>query len=54
MSLQHMLIYPMAHLKNNATLAIKGKEINSNVPAILISHLAVDVVFKDMVSGVSF
>ncbi len=36
----------MAHLKNNATPAIKGKEINSNVPAILISHLTVDVVFQ--------
>ncbi len=36
----------MAHLKNNAAPAIKGKEINSNVPAILISHLAVDAVFQ--------
>ncbi len=36
----------MAHLKNNATPAIADKQIKSNVPAILISHLAVDVVFQ--------
>ncbi len=36
----------MAHLKNNATPAIADKQIKSNVPTILISHLAVDAVFQ--------
>ena len=36
----------MAHLENNAAPAIADKQIKSNVPAILISHLAVDVVFQ--------
>ena len=31
----------MAHIRNNATEAIKSKEINGNVPALLISHIAV-------------
>ena len=36
----------MNRLRNNATPAIEGKEIEGNVPAILISHLAVDGVFQ--------
>ena len=31
----------LAHLKPNATTAIKTKETTSNIPALLISHLAV-------------
>ena len=31
----------LAHLKPDATMAIKAKEITSNIPALLISHLAV-------------
>ena len=31
----------LAHLKPDATRAIKAKEITSNIPALLISHLAV-------------
>ncbi len=35
-----------AHLRNNATPAILEKRIESNVPALLISRLAVDIVFQ--------
>lgn len=31
----------MAHLKNEPTPQIKSKEINGNIPSLLISHLAV-------------
>lgn len=31
----------MAHLKHDATGEIRAKEINDNIPALLISHLAV-------------
>ena len=36
----------MAHLRNNATPAILAKRIETNVPALLISRLSVDVVFQ--------
>ncbi len=36
----------MAYLKSNATPQIAEKAITSNVPALLISRLAVDVVFQ--------
>ena len=31
----------MAHLKHDATNEIRAKEVNSDIPALLISHLAV-------------
>lgn len=36
----------MAHIRHDATEQIKAKEINGNVPALLISHLAVHKDYK--------
>ena len=56
----------LAHLKPDATRAIKEKETTSNIPALLISHLAVhkdylrrgignellNMVFSEIVPGI--
>ncbi|MCA9819964.1 MAG: GNAT family N-acetyltransferase [Nitrosarchaeum sp.] len=36
----------MAHIRPDATKAIEAKGINENVPALLISHLAVDETYQ--------
>ena len=36
----------MAHIRHDATEAIKNKEVNGNIPALLISHLAVHKNFQ--------